>query len=480
MDLHTYLTRARQRLLDEEGFVPAEAHLPDELRPYVPVVMVNRAEDDAVLLALIPADDMPQGARADLLTTLAGMAERFAARGRCLLIGSFLFNGALRPDDIDQIQGLKREYENAGVTVLPWIVDLETGIVARHEGPPSVAIAYRTLASMEAEAETRTEQEEVAQHPAHLRRPEEPRVTYAILGIVILLFGLIMIRGGGMEATQDERILIGWGAAHRPSIWLEGQWWRVASAAFLHFGPLHLAFNGFALYQLGRMVEWLFGHWRYALIFATAALAGSAASLYLNFPLAVSAGASGGLYGLFGALVFFRLASPLGHYFSWQQILVPIGVNFVFTLTIPNIDAWNHFGGMAGGFVAAAFAGLPLWPGVGASRFALPGRVHTALSGVLVILGLLLVLGRLPLGGPAKSYISGLDQLQRGELAGAETKIREGVRRWDDYWQTHYHLAIALAEQGKTDEAIAAARRAVELESRARPAVELLQRLENR
>jgi membrane associated rhomboid family serine protease len=478
LDLNSYLEQTREALLYERGFVPAEPHLPAELRPSVASLLVNRQEEEAVLLALIPAEGLPGAARLSLMERLSEVAERFAAQGSCLLLCAFVFAGSLQARDVEELQEMQLNRDREGVRARAWVVDLETGLVALHEGPPGGLDGLRdALAGGSAEeADQRPGVPEEHPPAISLRRPAEPRVTYLLLGAVLALFGAIAVTGGGIAATQDNATLIRWGAAHRPSIWLEGQWWRLASAALLHWGPIHLLFNGLALYQLGRLVEWLFGHWRYALILVTAALAGSALSLYLNIPFAVSAGASGGLYGLFGALLFFRIASPLGQYFSWQQILVPIGINFLFTITIPNIDAWNHLGGMAGGFLAAAFAGLPDLPGA-TPRFALPARLHIALSGLLVAVGLMLVTGLLPVGGPARSVIIGINLLDQGRPAQAEPLLRQGVRRWEENWLTHYLLAVSLAQQGKLSEARSVAEQALTINPRATPARELLQQL---
>lgn len=469
MDLSSYLTQVRYRLVEAEGFLPAEAHLPPEVRPHVPAMLVHREHQDEVLAALIPADRLAPGAAAGLLEALAGVAERFAARGGCYMVGIFVFAEPAAPEEIDALRRLEGVDPEVGVTVLPWIADQQAGLIGRTTDHPALAALLRSLQFQEPAAERRR---------VAVQEPERPFVTYLVLGAIIALFALIAIQGGGIGATQDEQTLVNWGAAFRPSIWLEGEWWRLGSAAFLHFGPMHLLFNGLALYQLGRMVEWLFGHWRFALIFASAALAGSAASLYFNQPWVVSAGASGGLYGLFGALLFFRIASPLGSAFSWRQILTPIAINFLFTVTIPNIDAWNHFGGIAGGFVAAAIVGLPQLAGFAPARFALPQSLHVALATVLVGLSVLLLTGGVQVGGPGRAFVQGLDDLQERRYEAAEAKLREGARRWGDEWQPHYYLAVALASQGRLEEARAEVEWAIRLEPRARPARELYQWLE--
>lgn len=127
------------------------------------------------------------------------------------------------------------------------------------------------------------------------------------------------------------------------------EYWRLASSMFLHFGPLHLLVNMIALGVLGIQLEPIFGRVRFVAVYLIAGLGGSAAVYLLADPNSLTAGASGALFGLFGALlvVVRRLR------YSVRPVLLMIGLNLVITFTIPGISKLGHLGGLATGLLAA-------------------------------------------------------------------------------------------------------------------------------
>jgi rhomboid protease GluP len=176
--------------------------------------------------------------------------------------------------------------------------------------------------------------------------------TNVILAACLVVFGAMMVRGVGLRAPSSQDLL-DWGACHGPLI-KAGQWWRLVTSVFVHIGVVHLAFNGYATWILGRAVERLQGAWRLAVFFAFGALAGGAASLWWS-PLSISAGASGGLFGVAGALgaMYLRFRRDLPALMrqglrSWLTTI--LFYNAIF-LVMPGIDAAAHVGGIAGGFL---------------------------------------------------------------------------------------------------------------------------------
>jgi membrane associated rhomboid family serine protease len=127
-----------------------------------------------------------------------------------------------------------------------------------------------------------------------------------------------------------------------------GEWWRLVTAAFLHGSVIHLAFNMFALFWLGSIVEQALGTTRYLLVYFASGLAGSAGALVMD-PNAITVGASGAIYGIFGALLILewkatgRLAGPA---------LTLIVLNLALTFAIPNVSIGGHVGGLIGGVLA--------------------------------------------------------------------------------------------------------------------------------
>ncbi|GEN52072.1 rhomboid family intramembrane serine protease [Halobacillus faecis] len=181
----------------------------------------------------------------------------------------------------------------------------------------------------------------------------KPRMTYFLLAVNVLIFLYIEWVG---DSTSVET-LIQYGAKFNPAI-MEGEWWRIATSMFLHIGILHLFMNMFALYYLGTAVEKLYGTWRFTWIYLLSGLFGGVASFMLNPH--VAAGASGAIFGLFGALLFFGVQHKQLFFrtMGWNLIFIVI-LNISFGLLVPQIDNGAHIGGMVGGFIATAAVRMP-------------------------------------------------------------------------------------------------------------------------
>lgn len=132
-----------------------------------------------------------------------------------------------------------------------------------------------------------------------------------------------------------------------------GEWWRLLSALFLHAGVVHLAFNMFALYQVGVLVERLFGTLAFGAIYFGAGLLGSAASLWWRQDV-VSVGASGAVFGVYGALLaFFALHRDAIPRATLTRVttgaVLFVGYSLALGFGIAGIDNAAHLGGLAGG-----------------------------------------------------------------------------------------------------------------------------------
>ncbi len=178
----------------------------------------------------------------------------------------------------------------------------------------------------------------------------DPVVTYALIGVnVVVALGSFLsgasATGGGLGASSITTD--GWLA--RPLI-EQHEYWRLITAGFLHDGPLHLLFNMFALYILGRLLEPAIGRSRFAIIYFVSLLVGSFGALLLE-PNAPTVGASGAVFGLMGAAVVVmrnRGVNPME-----SGLGLWIGLNLLITFTIPNISIGGHIGGLLGGALAA-------------------------------------------------------------------------------------------------------------------------------
>ena len=125
----------------------------------------------------------------------------------------------------------------------------------------------------------------------------------------------------------------------------QGEWYRLLTAAFLHYGPIHLAMNMLALWWIGRPLEDWLGPARYLLLYLVSGLAGSAGALVAS-PDAITVGASGAIFGILGAAI---VLERQGTYVLGGSALTLLIVNIAFTFAVPGISIGGHLGGLAGG-----------------------------------------------------------------------------------------------------------------------------------
>ena len=128
-----------------------------------------------------------------------------------------------------------------------------------------------------------------------------------------------------------------------------GEWWRLLTVGFLHGGYVHIAFNMYALWLLGPNLEQIYGHRRFAAIYGLALIGGSTASFLFNAPNTPAVGASGAIFGLFGATIV--VARRLGR--DASGIYSILAINAVIGFVVPNIDWRAHAGGLVIGALAA-------------------------------------------------------------------------------------------------------------------------------
>lgn len=165
-----------------------------------------------------------------------------------------------------------------------------------------------------------------------------PRVTKAIIGLCVTIF-VLQISG---YINQNNYSL--WAPAVNA-----GEWWRIITAGFFHVNTLHIAFNMYALWLLGPNLEQLLGHRKFSALYLLSLLGGSTASYLFNPPITASVGASGAIFGLFGATVV--IARRLG--LDASGIYGIIGINLVIGFIIPGIDWRAHVGGLVAGALSA-------------------------------------------------------------------------------------------------------------------------------
>src|SRR5699024_11056510 len=151
--------------------------------------------------------------------------------------------------------------------------------------------------------------------------------------------------------------LVKYGAKYNPAI-VSGEWWRIISSMFLHIGALHLFMNMLAIYYLGTAVERIFGSTRFVIIYFISGVIGGLTSFAFNTHIA--AGASGALFGLFGALLYFGVIhKQLFYQTMGKSVIFILLINLVYGFIVRQIDLGAYVGGLIGGFIAAAITSLP-------------------------------------------------------------------------------------------------------------------------
>lgn len=131
----------------------------------------------------------------------------------------------------------------------------------------------------------------------------------------------------------------------------DGEWYRIFTGAFLHGGLWHIAINMFALYQLGTFVENALGPWRMLAIYAISLVGSGLAVVYFD-PNQATVGASGAIFGLFGALLAIGVRLGKRGRTLIASTLPILLINLAFTFAVPFISKSGHLGGLASGFAA--------------------------------------------------------------------------------------------------------------------------------
>jgi membrane associated rhomboid family serine protease len=158
-----------------------------------------------------------------------------------------------------------------------------------------------------------------------------------------------------------------------------GEWYRLATAMFLHASLLHIAFNMLALWWVGAPLERRIGRGRFLLVYFVSGLAGSAGALF-QAPFSPTVGASGAIFGLFGAIL---VLERQGSFVLGGSVLGLILINLVFSFTIPGISWGGHVGGLIGGMLC--MLALTRF-GRGHGRFGIEGVAGVVVVGVLSVL----------------------------------------------------------------------------------------------
>ena len=174
------------------------------------------------------------------------------------------------------------------------------------------------------------------------------------LNVAVFIVGAIASKGTSLSSSRDsfsDRFVVA-----LPYI-ADGQYWRLITSGFLHFGVLHIAMNMFALFQLGRALENGLGRSRFVGVYFASLLAGSAGVIVVQrisgpSGYSATAGASGAIFGLLGCLALGMRARGISIMKSGLGITLLI--NLAITVGIPGVSLGGHLGGFIGGMICGA------------------------------------------------------------------------------------------------------------------------------
>ncbi len=246
-------------------------------------------------------------------------------------------------------------------------------------------------------------------HDVLKQRTPKIGITKLLIGINCMVFIAMLINGAGFWHSPNG-VQLAWGANFGPAT-QDGQWWRLASAMFLHFGALHLTLNMWSLWDAGQLVERMYGHIRFVCIYLVSGLSGNLVSLVFHGNLAVSGGASGAIFGIYGAALIFlwrERAAITPHEFRWLfwGALGFASATIILGFIVPGIDNAAHIGGFVMGVLASIVFAQSI------TVKAMPIKSALVAASIIVIAALVLFLNI-----PAPKYLWSDELLVRNQIS---------------------------------------------------------------
>ena len=171
-----------------------------------------------------------------------------------------------------------------------------------------------------------------------------PLVTKILIGLNVVVYLLMMATENSSDSVESRFVLV-------KHLVEDGEWWRLITSGFVHFGLMHIAFNMVLLYRFGDALERALGRWKFIVLYFAALLGGSFGALLLS-PNAATGGASGAVFGLMGATAIALRQRGVG----WQEggVAGLIVINLVLSVVVPGISLGGHLGGLIVGSALGA------------------------------------------------------------------------------------------------------------------------------
>ncbi len=304
-------------------------------------------------------------------------------------------------------------------------------------------------------------------HGVHAPTPApRPAATAALVGVNVLVFVAMIVSGvSPLRPLSDQ--LLRWGANYGP-LTADGQWWRLFTYMFIHIGVAHLVLNMWALWNLGELGENLYGRWKLLGIYLLSGVAGGIASIARNPAMVIvapSAGASGAIFGLAGALI---ATFKLGHLplppsvmrSTLRSLIAAAGYSLLFGFISAHIDNGAHLGGLICGLVLGAVLSRDFRAGAHARR-------ATALY--LFAAAALLLAGSAAWVRHARAPVMHMmlaeKALRNGDAQSAIRDLQAAIRLRPDYARAHQRLGDVYLVSKRLPEAEAEYRQALALDN---------------
>lgn len=221
-------------------------------------------------------------------------------------------------------------------------------------------------------------------------------VTQIVSAVTVAVFIIMVLQGVHWMSPSIQDVL-SWGGNYAPYVLYKGEWWRLFTSMFLHFGLIHLAFNMWVFWDVGQLVERLIGPVGLLVLYVLSGLLGGLASVAWNVNV-VSAGASGAVFGVFGALMGFVFTQKE----SIPKVLLAslkksgftfLAVNILFGMSIKGIDMAAHMGGLVTGMICGAILSRPI------SMVPTARQIPWLKTAAVAVVGTLIFVGGLKLQG---------------------------------------------------------------------------------
>ena len=312
---------------------------------------------------------------------------------------------------------------------------------------------------------------EPSPRPAYLALPHHrPIATWVLLALIVLVFAAETIAGG---STRTD-VLVRLGAKVSPLI-ASGEFWRLLTSMFLHVGVMHLLFNSYALVIIGTELEGILGAGRFLAVYLLSGLFGSLASY--AFSPNISAGASGAIFGLIGALgVFFlQYRQQLGQWGRARlgNIAFLIVLNLILGFTNPNIDNLAHIGGLIAG-AALGWAVMPRYePDAFGERLVDRNGLRrywpALLLAVIALVGGTALATRALSDSPSLHLFRGEEAVEQGAWDEAAAELEQAVAGDPTQADAFFYLGLARNHLEQPELAAAAYESALALEPDSSP-----------